>query len=59
MWTIDAQCPRCCKKNKCKDRPEAIKTMTTLVAKLNGKAEFVNGPGDGIIILSCRDFAVA
>ncbi len=59
MWTIDAQCPRCCKKNECLDRPEAIKTLTTLTGKLNGSAKFVDGPGDGIIIFSCRDFEVA
>jgi hypothetical protein len=59
MWTIDAPCSRCCKKPECKDRPEVIKTLTSLTGALNTEEPFIDGPGDGVLIVSCKDFAVA
>lgn len=59
MWTIDAQCSRCGKKEACKDRPEIIKALSPLTNRLNTEPEFVDGPGDGILIVACKDFAGA
>jgi len=58
MWTIDAPCARCSKKDKCADRPEIIKTLSPLANKLNIEEKFVAGPGDGILIMACKDLAV-
>jgi len=58
MWTIDAPCARCSKKPSCKDRPEIIKTLSPLSNKLNTEEPFTDGPGDGILIVACKDLAV-
>jgi len=60
MWTINVDCPRCCKKDRCKDRVAIIQTLSPLTARLNTEAELVESPGDGIIIVACQGgFAVA
>ena len=59
MWTIDAQCSRCCKKDLCKDRIEILHNLATLTADLNTDAELVESPGDGILIVACQGFALA
>jgi hypothetical protein len=58
MWTIDARCAQCAHKPDCKDRPEIIKTLTALQGKLNTEEEYTEGPGDGIMIVSCKDFEI-
>jgi len=58
-WTIDARCSRCVKKDACKDRPALIGTLSPLTNELNTQEQFTEGPGDGVIIISCNDFAVA
>ncbi len=58
MWTIDAQCSRCCKKDECEDRTKIIGTLSPLSNDLNAQAEHVNSPGDGVLIVACQDFAV-
>ena len=55
MWTIDAQCDQCGHKPKCKDRPEILKNLSGLTGKLNTEDEFVNGQGDGRLIVHCQD----
>lgn len=59
MWTVDVQCSRCAKKEECKDRPKIITTLSQLSNTLNTEQEFIDSPGDGIIIAACRDLAVA
>lgn len=56
MWTIDSSCARCGKKATCNDRVKIIQTLSPLANELNTDPAFTDGPGDGIIIMSCRDF---
>lgn len=62
-WIVDAQCSRCkhrkSTKESCLDRPEIVKSQTALINKLNMEEPFEDGPGNGRIIVSCDDFAVA
>ena len=58
-WTIDTRCSRCCKKDRCPDRKKLLGTLSPVTNELNTVAEYVDGPGDGIVIISCNDFAVA
>lgn len=66
MWTIDAPCSRCTHRKtpqhtpatECLDRAALITSLQTLTGELNA-SPFVDGPGDGIIIVACKDFAVA
>jgi len=58
MWTIDARCSQCAHKSECKDRPEIIRTLTALQGQLNTDDAFTEGPGDGIMIVACKDFAI-
>lgn len=58
-WTIDTRCSRCGKKNDCPDRPALIGVLSPLTNKLNTEEPHASGPGDGIIILACNDFAAA
>ena len=58
-WTIDSRCSRCCKKKDCADRLELNTTLSPLTNKLNMEEPFASGSGDGIIIVTCHDFAVA
>ena len=59
MWTLDAPCSRCLDKAECQDRIALITTVQPLVTKLTVEPEFANGPGDGIVIISCRDLRTA
>lgn len=55
MWTVDAnKCPSCPDKEQCKDRKLIIQTLSELSHKLNRDPAHVDGPGDGIIIVACR-----
>lgn len=58
-WTIDARCSRCVKKDGCEDRKELIADLSPLANKLNTETRFTASPGDGVLIVSCSDFAVA
>jgi len=58
-WTIDARCSRCVKKDACKDRLALIGGLSPLTNKLNTETPFTEGPGDGVLVISCNDFAVA
>jgi len=58
-WTIDARCSNCCKKTDCLDRPKLIGTLSSLTNELNTSEQYTNGPGDGILIIACTDFAIA
>lgn len=66
MWTIDAPCSRCAHRQSathtpetpCTDRAEIITRLQELTGTLNA-APFVDGPGDGILIVACKDFAAA
>jgi len=56
MWTVDAnRCPACAKKEECADRKKLITTLPTLSHELNTDPAHVDGPGDGVIILACRE----
>lgn len=59
LFTVDARCSRCCKKNECLVRVEALTTLSGLANKLNTDPALSESPGEGILILSCDDFAVA
>lgn len=59
MWTVDARCPSCSKKDKCADRKALISTLSPLTNQLNTQPEFVDGPGDGVLVVACKDFTVA
>ena len=59
MWSTDQRCTMCYKKKSCKDREALFKALSPLVNELNTAEPFVSGPGDGIIIISCHDFAIA
>jgi hypothetical protein len=66
MWTIDAQCSRCTHRTTpqhapatpCGDRAVLVTALQNLTSELNA-LPLVDGPGDGILIISCKDFAVA
>jgi hypothetical protein len=58
MWTIDARCSQCGKKNDCQDREKILKTLSVLSHELNTEEAFVSGPGDGLLVVACRDFSV-
>lgn len=58
-WTIDARCSRCFKKPDCADRPKLISVLSPLTNTLNTEEPHASGPGDGMLIISCNDFAVA
>lgn len=59
MFTVDAQCARCCYKPECLERKEILTTLSLLANRLNTEPQFDASPGDGIIILSCHGFAIA
>ncbi len=59
LFTVDARCSRCCKKESCLVRVEALTTLSALTNKLNTDAALAESPGEGIIIFSCDDYAVA
>jgi len=59
MWTVDARCPSCSKKETCADRKELISTLSPLTNKLNTVPEFVDGPGDGVLVVACKEFTIA
>lgn len=58
MWTIDARCSQCGKKDACADRSKLIGALSPLASELNTSEPFASGPGDGILIIACKDFAV-
>lgn len=66
MWTIDAQCSRCkhrktpqhIPETECLDRAEIIGRLQALAGTLNAEP-YIDGPGDGILIVACKDFVVA
>lgn len=57
MWTIDSRCSRCGKKKDCSDRTALIGALSPLVNQLNTEEPYASGPGDGILIIGCNDFA--
>ena len=59
MWTIDARCSRCAKKEACSDRTALIGALSPLANTLNTEPKHVEGPGDGIVVISCNDFVQA
>lgn len=67
MWTTDMQCSRCKHRKSaqnpnpatpCTDRAEIITALQPLTGILNAPPHS-DGPGDGILIVACKDFAVA
>lgn len=66
MWTIDAQCSRCTHRTTpqhtpatpCGDRAVLVAGLQALTNELNAPP-LADGPGDGILIVACKDFAVA
>jgi hypothetical protein len=59
MWTVDmTRCPACpanpAQGGDCADRKKIVQTLSALTHELNTDPAFVDGPGDGIIIVSCR-----
>ena len=56
MWQADTRCSTCIEKEKCADRKEIYSVLSPLINKLNTEPVFVNGPGDGILIISCADY---
>jgi len=58
MWTIDARCAQCKHKDKCADRKKIMQTLSPLANELNTEEQFVDGPGDGILVVACREFAI-
>jgi hypothetical protein len=67
MWTIDMGCSRCTHRQSpqnptpatpCADRVEIVRGLQALTTTLNA-APFEDTPGDGILIVACKDFAVA
>lgn len=66
MWTIDAQCSRCTHRTTpqhtpdvpCLDRAEIVRSLQALTTTINAEP-FESSPGDGILIIACKDFAVA
>ena len=59
MWTIDSRCSRCWKKGGCSDRVALIGALSPLTNTLNTEEPHVSGPGDGVLIVACNDFAIA
>ena len=57
MWTVDSRCAQCAHKEACQDRPEMIRTLSSMTNKLNTDEAFA-GKGDGVIVMVCRDFEV-
>lgn len=58
MWSGDARCSQCAKKKDCKDRLKIMQTLSPLINELNTLPEYVDGPGDGILIIACHDFVI-
>lgn len=56
MWTIDCRCSLCRNKPDCPDRPAIILGLNDIVNTLNTNPKYVNGKGDGIMVVACRDF---
>jgi hypothetical protein len=55
MWTVDmSRCPACPDKESCADRKEILTTLSGTSHKLNTDPAYVDGPGDGIIIVACH-----
>lgn len=55
MWTVDMnRCPACPDKDGCADRKKIVQTLSALVLEMNTDPTHVDGPGDGIIIVACR-----
>ena len=59
LFTVDARCSRCYQKADCLVRVEVLTTLSALQNKLNTDPHLAESPGEGILILSCDDFAVA
>lgn len=56
MWTVDSRCSQCGSKENCEDRKTIIPDLVTISNTLNTTPANVDGPGDGILIMSCNDF---
>lgn len=55
MWTVDMnRCPACPEKETCADRKKIVQTLSALAMDLNTNPVYVDGPGDGIIIVACH-----
>lgn len=58
MWTVDSRCSQCGEKADCKDRKAIVSSLVALSNTLNTTPENAEGPGDGILIMSCNDFKI-
>lgn len=55
MWTIDmSRCPSCPYKDDCKDRKKLLSVLSPTSNELNTDPAYVEGPGDGIVIVACH-----
>lgn len=55
MWTVDMnRCPPCPVKDQCADRKRIVQTLSKMAMDLNTDPAFVDGPGDGLIIVACQ-----
>lgn len=57
MWNVDARCSQCSNKPGCEDRKVLLPALSELSHKLTTQEMHVDSLGDGIIIVSCKDFA--
>lgn len=55
MYTVDLNCSRCVNKKECKDRIVLITELSATANKLNTE-EYLDGPGDGRLVVACSDF---
>ena len=58
MWTVDARCSQCKHKETCADRKKILTTLSPLANELNTDVTYVDGPGDGVLVVACREFAI-
>lgn len=55
MWTVDMnRCPSCPVKNECADRKRIVQVLSRETTELNTNPDYVDGPGDGLIIVACK-----
>lgn len=55
MWTVDMnRCPACPAKETCADRKRIVTNLSKETFDMNTDPAHVEGPGDGIIIVSCH-----
>lgn len=55
MWTVDMnRCMACVVKETCADRKRIVQTLSKETMDLNTDPQFVDGPGDGLIIVACH-----